>query len=284
MERTASSSRPEKSSAETGGYFSNPALLAEGGPDRHSSSILSSRRPRPRGRRGPGRKKSVLSDGYWGRGRPRLVGRAETKFSSPPEPPTTHFKIYARHALGPRAAGTALESAGGSDDPGRRKRRPLDHQRATTTPTRCWFSAPDEHPERDLSWLDLSDAQSLTPDGRRSCSPITAGAAGGANYSTCLRQTDGSPVVRLGDGAAGGISRRREPRAGDRADLARGARRLSRRAPGEPRRLERGGLVSYETARLFSTMGGACLRAATRRDARCAAMFRSVRGGAPRAV
>ena len=72
----------------------------------------------------------------------------------------------------------------------------------------------------------------------------------GVNYAVCLRQTDGSPVVRLGEGAA--------------LDLSRDGKWALAAVPttppqpvlyptgaGEPRRLERGGLVSYESAQFF---------------------------------
>ena len=70
------------------------------------------------------------------------------------------------------------------------------------------------------------------------------------NYAVCLRQTDGSPVVRLGEGSA--------------ADLSRDGKWALANVPttppqlvlyptgaGEPRQLERGGLVSYESAQFF---------------------------------
>jgi eukaryotic-like serine/threonine-protein kinase len=63
----------------------------------------------------------------------------------------------------------------------------------------------DGAPERDLSWLDNSFAPSLSDDGRRILFCDGAAEAGGL-YTVCLRNTDGSPVIRLGDGAAIGLS------------------------------------------------------------------------------
>jgi eukaryotic-like serine/threonine-protein kinase len=64
---------------------------------------------------------------------------------------------------------------------------------------------PDEPGERDLAWLDGSDAGDLSPDGRNIViSEVREG--GGPRYSTYLRGTDGSPAVRLGDGDAWGLS------------------------------------------------------------------------------
>jgi len=59
--------------------------------------------------------------------------------------------------------------------------------------------APDENQERDLAWLDFSSPADLSPDG----STLLFNELGGGPLevgSVCLRQTDGSPVVRLGDG------------------------------------------------------------------------------------
>ena len=72
----------------------------------------------------------------------------------------------------------------------------------------------------------------------------------GSNYATCLRQTDGSPVVTLGEGAASDITGDGKfvlsviPT--DPAQLI-----VYPTGAGQPRKLERGGLVSYETAQLF---------------------------------
>src|SRR6185295_127734 len=72
----------------------------------------------------------------------------------------------------------------------------------------------------------------------------------GVNYAVCLRGTDGSPVVRLGEGEAQDLSRDGKwalavvPTSPQQLVLyPTGA--------GEPRRLERGGLVSYDSARFF---------------------------------
>jgi serine/threonine protein kinase len=59
----------------------------------------------------------------------------------------------------------------------------------------------DGAPERDLSWLDNSFGPALSVDGKRILFSDGAAEAGGF-YSVCLRNTDGSPVIRLGDGAA----------------------------------------------------------------------------------
>jgi len=59
--------------------------------------------------------------------------------------------------------------------------------------------------ERDLSWLDFSATPYISEDG----GIVTfqeQGAGSGFNYAVCLRKTDGSPVVVLGEGVNGGAS------------------------------------------------------------------------------
>jgi eukaryotic-like serine/threonine-protein kinase len=53
--------------------------------------------------------------------------------------------------------------------------------------------------ERDLSWLDTSTTPNLSRDGKRILFGDASGPSGGL-YAVCLRNTDGSPVIRLGDG------------------------------------------------------------------------------------
>jgi len=59
--------------------------------------------------------------------------------------------------------------------------------------------------ERDLSWLDWSAPKDLSPDGKKLLF-TESGEAGGENYSTYLRGTDGSPAIRLGDGTSFALS------------------------------------------------------------------------------
>jgi serine/threonine protein kinase len=54
---------------------------------------------------------------------------------------------------------------------------------------------------RDLSWLDWSLVRDITPDGKRILFDET-GAGGGEQHGVYIRDTDGSPAVRLGDGTA----------------------------------------------------------------------------------
>jgi len=59
--------------------------------------------------------------------------------------------------------------------------------------------------ERDLSWLDFSVDPRISEDGRVMIFS-EQGAATGSNYAVCLRKTDGSPVLVLGEGDTGGWS------------------------------------------------------------------------------
>jgi hypothetical protein len=59
--------------------------------------------------------------------------------------------------------------------------------------------------ERDLSWLDNSFSPILSSDGKRILFGDIDVQSGGL-YAVCLRNTDGSPVVRLGEGAVGDFS------------------------------------------------------------------------------
>jgi serine/threonine protein kinase len=59
--------------------------------------------------------------------------------------------------------------------------------------------------ERDLSWMDWSAPKDLSADGKNLLF-VESGEAGGENYSSYLRGTDGSPAVRLGDGLSFALS------------------------------------------------------------------------------
>jgi len=63
----------------------------------------------------------------------------------------------------------------------------------------------DEPKERDLSWLDWSLAVDLSPDGRVLLFD-ESGEGGGKGYSVYVRNTDGSPATRLGEGSAQSLS------------------------------------------------------------------------------
>jgi len=59
--------------------------------------------------------------------------------------------------------------------------------------------------ERDLSWLDWSVPNSLSADGRVLLF-TEAGEGGGPRYAVYVRNTDGSPAIRLGEGSGFALS------------------------------------------------------------------------------
>jgi hypothetical protein len=64
---------------------------------------------------------------------------------------------------------------------------------------------PGASKERELSWLDWSRPIGLSRDGKTTLF-YESGEGGGAGYSTYVRDTDGSPAVRLGEGQALALS------------------------------------------------------------------------------
>jgi Tol biopolymer transport system component len=64
--------------------------------------------------------------------------------------------------------------------------------------------APGEK-EIELNWLDWSVPTDISPDGRTILF-TEAGEGGGPGYSSCIRNTDGSQAVRLGEGFSHAIS------------------------------------------------------------------------------
>jgi len=65
--------------------------------------------------------------------------------------------------------------------------------------------APGEAKEKDLSWLDWSVPGSLSADGKIVLFQ-ESGEGGGPKYAVYLRNTDGSPAIRLGEGTGMSLS------------------------------------------------------------------------------
>jgi eukaryotic-like serine/threonine-protein kinase len=109
--------------------------------------------------------------------------------------------------------------------------------------------APGAKTELDLSWLDASNSPNLSEDGKEMLSTETSADAG-TNYALLLQRTDGSPVVRLGDGVAMGLSRdgawALSLVPGPPAQLV-----LYPTGAGEKRVLDHGNIVTYSSAKLF---------------------------------
>jgi len=64
---------------------------------------------------------------------------------------------------------------------------------------------PGEKTEKNFSWFDWSLLADISPDGKTLIFD-ESGEAVGARYGSFLRKTDGSPAVRLGDGAFSALS------------------------------------------------------------------------------
>ena len=67
------------------------------------------------------------------------------------------------------------------------------------------FRGPDDTADRDLSWLDLSELKTISPDGSRILFSET-GEAAGEHRLVYLRDTAGGDAVRLGEGRALALS------------------------------------------------------------------------------
>jgi eukaryotic-like serine/threonine-protein kinase len=221
-------------------------------------------------------KKTVLSDGYWGEeGLTWTPSGEEVLFSAGNA--YDNFVTYAVDLAGRRRV--ALQSAGGITIHDTRPDRWL----ATRDDflKELLFQGPDMAGARDLAFLDYSSRPTLSGDGSMVLFTEESGSAG-ANYAVYLRRTDGSPALRLGEGGA--------------EDLSRDARWALAVVPtvpqqllvyptgaGEPRRLEQGSLVSYETARFFPN-DGRVLSCGSEAGHAVRCYVQEVAGGKPRPV
>ena len=222
-------------------------------------------------------KKTVLSEGYWGEeGLAWSPNGEEVLFSAGTA--YNNFKVYAVTLSGRRR--TAIESAGGLTI---HDIRPDGRWLATRDDffRKMFALAPGEKTDRELSWLDLSDPNALSADGKTLLFTEESGSVG-VNYSVCLRGTDGSAVVRLGEGASTDLSPDGKWALAvvpaSPAQLV-----LYPTGAGEKRRLESGGLVNFDTA-LFFPDGRRLLLcgAEAGRATRC--YVQEIAGGKPRPV
>ncbi|MCC6653307.1 MAG: protein kinase [Candidatus Eisenbacteria bacterium] len=102
--------------------------------------------------------------------------------------------------------------------------------------------------ERDLSWLDWSLLHGISADGRTLLLDETA-EGGGPNGSVYLRSMDGSPAIRLGDGAGRSLSPDGEWVLGMRyGSGGLGAPIVLPTGVGEPRDVVTGGLIVHMAA------------------------------------
>ncbi|HEY6929821.1 MAG TPA: protein kinase [Thermoanaerobaculia bacterium] len=222
-------------------------------------------------------KKTVLADGYWGEeGLAWSPDGKEVLFSAGVGYST--FDVRAVALTGRNRV--ALPSSGGLTifDISREGRWLGARE---DIKWRLMTLAPGANTERDFSWLDGSLVVALSADGRSLLFTEFSGAFGN-NYAVCLRKTDGSPVVRLGEGWAGDLS------PDGRWALAVVATSPDRlmlypAGPGEPRRLESGDIQSYNSARWFPD-GKRILVCGTEPQHASRCYAQDVSGGKPRPV
>ena len=221
--------------------------------------------------------KTVLADGFWGEeGLAWSSDGSEVLFSAGKS--YSDFGVLAVTLSGRRR--TALESAGGLTI---RDVRPDGRWLATRDDSLQAMPVllAGQTAERDLSWLDLSDHPVLSADGKTILFTEESGSLS-HNYVLCLRRTDGSPVVRLGEGMPGDLS-----------PDGKWALAIVPASPqqlvvyptgaGEARRLDRGGIVSYESARFFPD-GRSVLACGHEPDHASRCWAQEIAGGKPRPV
>ena len=190
-------------------------------------------------------KKTVLSQGYWGEeGLAWSRSGSEVLFSAGTA--YNNFKVYGVDLSGNRRE--VLSSAGGLtiQDVAESGRLLVTRDDILA---RMPVRAPGASAERDLSWLDYSSPSALSPDGRWLLFSEESGSLG-VNYAVCLRQTDGSPVVRLGEGQAQDLTRDGKWALGvvpsTPPQLV-----IYPTGAGETRLLPRGAIAEYDSVRFF---------------------------------
>jgi hypothetical protein len=186
---------------------------------------------------------TVVSEGYWSeRGLAWSPKGVEVLFSASLSGGS--FTVYAVTLAGRRRI--AYQAPGGltiqdAARDGRWLATRLDYRYAAMVHTL------GDAEDRDLSWLNTSHARALSQDGH---TLLFAETALGTNYAVCLRKTDGSPVVRLGEGWPADLC----------ADGKLALAVVQSRPPqlviyptgaGETRQLKRGEIENYVTAQWF---------------------------------
>jgi len=224
------------------------------------------------------KRKTVLTDVYsaeeglaWSPDGEEVMFSAGTSFSN--------FKVYAVTLSG--RTRIALESAGGL--------KILDVSRGgrwlgvrDDSRRRILVRAPGEKSDHDLSWLDYSIYPVLSGDGRKLLF-TDIGESGGPYYTVCLRKTDGSPVIRLGDGWGVGLS---PDGAWALAVIPTSPQqlRLYPTGPGDARTLDRGNIESYDFAGSWFRDGRSVLVCGHESGHASRCFVQAVSGGPPRAL
>lgn len=186
--------------------------------------------------------KTMLSDGYWSeRGIAWSPDGSEVLFSASVSGGA--FNILAAKMDG--SARLAYQSPGGlvlqdiAPD-GRWLTYRIDYRYA------AFAHSPGMPEDRDLSWLRTSHSKVMSQDGK---SLLFMETSIGSNYAVCLRKTDGSPLVRLGEGTPTDLS------PDGKWVLAFSSKPTQLfvypTGAGETRQLERGNIANYTSAQWF---------------------------------
>jgi hypothetical protein len=195
--------------------------------------------------------KTLLSEGYWSlRGLSWAPDGEEILFSASESGGS--YTVYGVTMAGQRRI--AYKPPGGFTiqdvaHDGRWLATRLDFRYAAMVHT------PDMAGDRDLSWLNTSHVRALSQDGQTLLFTETAL---GTNYAVCLRKTDGSPVLQLGEGWPADLS-------ADGKWVLAVVQSLPPKlliyptGAGETRQLERGNLEHYATAEWFHDSKGALI-------------------------
>ena len=217
---------------------------------------------------------TVLSNGYWSlRGLSWAPNGEEILFSASQSGGS--FTVYGVTMAGNRRI--AYQPPGGFTiqdvaRDGRWLATRLDYRYAAMVHTS------DVAGDRDLSWLNTSHARALSQDGQ---TLLFSETALGANYAVCLRKTDGSPVVRLGEGWPADLS-------ADGKWVLAVVQSLPPKllvyptGAGETRQLERGAIEHYATAQWFHD--GKSILISGNEPGQGTRFYAQELGGAPRPV
>jgi Tol biopolymer transport system component len=143
-------------------------------------------------------------------------------------------------------------------------------------------AGPSDAKERDLSWYDFSTVSDLSDDGKTMLLSEQGG-GGGPSYAVYLRQMDGSPAVRLGEGFALALS----PDKRWALSLLLGSEQeliLLPTGTGEARRLPRGPIRSYGYDAKFLPHGEAIVFYGRVSSGLRRLWVQDLKGGEPRAL
>ena len=139
---------------------------------------------------------------------------------------------------------------------------------------------PGETRERDLSWLDGTMPVNISTDGTTLLF-FEAIEGGGGTGTVYVRKTDGSPPVRLGEGYALALSP--DKRSALATPMSFSQLNLLPTGAGQARRLERGPIERYQSAR-FLPDGRRILFAGNEKGRRARLYVQDLAGGDPRPV